>query len=157
MVLRRVRVMNGSSSKGCENLCARHRRTSRRQSLEAALSPNRGESTSPAVKHWRRKTVRRRRSRSSNSSHLIYIQSENRCHSYRGILHLTWHSNFSLCLCHLSKGTRSRELPSWLGECHCWVCHSHTTNASKERDINRGHTWEFSQNVTKLICYCLQN
>lgn len=55
-----------------KNVCARRQWTSRRQSLEAALSPNRGEScTFPAVKHWRRKTVRRRRRR---SGHVLDIQ-----------------------------------------------------------------------------------
>lgn len=151
------KVMNGSSSKGlCETICARWHWTSRRPNLEAALSPSRGEPcTSPAVKQWRWKTVMRRR-RSGNSSHMTYIQSENHCHSYRE--YYSWRGIiiFSLCVCHLSKGTHSRELPSYLGEFHCWVCHSHT-NSSKKWDVNRWHTWEFSQNVTKLLCYCLQN
>lgn len=112
MVLRRVGVMNGSSSKGLyENLCARHHWTSRRQSLEVALRQNRGEPcTSPAVKHWRRKTVRRRmRRRRSNNSHLIYIQSENRRHSYRGTLYLMWQSNFLfVCLSSQQRNTFKR-------------------------------------------------
>lgn len=41
-----------------------------------------------------------------------YTSSQKTVVTVRGILHLTWHSNFPLCLCHLSKGTRSRELPS---------------------------------------------